>query len=208
MKTNDQLKIEFREYFKPLSEISIDNSQKDSPVAMVESDFKIINFDRVKEDSNNLLESCDGLFLHGEEAIFVEFKNGVIKYDCTDDTHACPNELCIKRQDSYVKTSNKLNTNKIWLKLSDSLILFFQKKDFPAGYLKENVRYILVYNEEKNPLVKIKRNVSKKAKQGIVLFGLSRYKKVIKDVKTFTKEEFVSFFLKEYDIALVPSPES
>ena len=149
--TNIKDKIEIDIFInnkKSLLEVSLDDSDKNNPVNMVDSDKDIskdivIDFDDVKtafcskfHKRNEVFKSADAL-LYSEvknKLIFVEFKNGKVK---------------------DVKT-----------KLKDSLLVFSNIVDVDLKFCRKYLEYIVVYNYEKinNMLNRKKINTEKKGK--------------------------------------------
>ena len=190
-----------------LKEASYD---KEHDIYMVESELEVCLFDSVKEWyvseytplANPNPKSNDALVITEEESCFIEFKNG--------------------------KIDNRVNyeLNK---KIHDSLFILFDlgyvdpngRRISSISYTRQNMDYILVYNEEKNleagftrqtlegfERQKVKVNKSKHrdklfsavrglANEELIKFGLDQYKNYLfKDVHTYTVNEFEEKFLK------------
>ncbi len=129
----DKLEIAiFADNKKSLCEVSLDDSDKNYPVYMIDESYEyfqdtVIDFDDVKtafcskfHKSNEVFKSADAL-LYSEvknKLIFVEFKNGKVK---------------------DVKT-----------KLKDSLLVFSNIVDVDLKFCRKYLEYIVVYNYEKN----------------------------------------------------------
>ena len=212
--TNIKDKIEidiFIKNKKSLLEVSLDDSDKNNPVNMVDADKDIskdivIDFDDVKTDfckkfhkSYKVFKSA-GALLYSEvknKLIFVEFKNGKVK---------------------EVKT-----------KLKDSLLVFSNIVDVDLKFCHKYLEYIVVYNYEKNKKYveqekdkyrKEEQNKSKSeqnksqslsreyiegfvkplfrlAKDEIILWDLKLMKDIcVSDVHTYTVDEFVKYYSK------------
>lgn len=133
--TNIKDKIEIGIFInnkKSLLEVSLDDSDKNNPVNMVDADKDIskdivIDFDDVKtafcrkfNKSNEVFKSADALLYSKtkNKLIFVEFKNGKVR---------------------DVKT-----------KLKDSLLVLSNILDVNLEFCREYLEYIVVYNYEKN----------------------------------------------------------
>lgn len=106
---------------------------------------------------------------------FVEFKNGVV---------------------------NSKEKTRIKLKAVEGLYQFYhQICPTHAFSLTDKMRYILVYNESKNPLparTKIGEHLAVLANEHVIRFGLARLKSIYFDeVLTYTETEFVKEFLRE-----------
>ena len=205
--TNIKDKIEIDIFInnkKSLLEVSLDDSDKNNPVNMVDSDKDIskdivIDFDDVKmafcskfHKRNEVFKSADAL-LYSEvknKLIFVEFKNGKVK---------------------EVKT-----------KLKDSLLVFSNIVDVDLKFCRKYLEYIVVYNYEKNKQYveqekdkyrKEEQNKSQSlsreyiegfvkplfrlAKDEIILWDLKLMKDIcVSDIHTYTVEEFVKYYSK------------
>ena len=155
---------------------------------MTDDTTVVINFDCLKDDYVKSLKlseiptSCDALYLHSDETFYlIEFKNGII------DEKKC---------------------YKIKMKILDSLLIWLDLTDSTISSSRENISYILVYNEDclhtsrqyqqheecitatsQNPnhndanhtppsLTYLSKTIAKKAKQHFIQFGLSRYKAI------------------------------
>lgn len=201
----DKLEIEiFVNNKKSLFEVSLDDSDKNNPVNMVDADKDIskdivIDFDDVKTDfcskfhkSNEVFKSADALFYSKtkNKLMFVEFKNGKVR---------------------DVKT-----------KLKDSLLVFSNILDVNLEFCREYLEYIVVYNYEKNKKYveqekdkcrKEEQNKSQSlskeyiegfvkplfrlAKDEIILWDLELMKDIcVSEVHTYTVNEFVKYYSK------------
>lgn len=201
----DKLEIEiFVNNKKSLFEVSLDDSDKNNPVNMVDADKDIskdivIDFDDVKTDfcskfhkSNEVFKSADALFYSKtkNKLIFVEFKNGKVR---------------------DVKT-----------KLKDSLLVLSNILDVNLGFCREHLEYIVVYNYEKNKKYveqgkdkyrKEEQNKSQSlskeyiegfvkplfrlAKDEIILWDMELMKDIcVSEVHTYTVNEFVKYYSK------------
>lgn len=167
-------------YTSTLKETSKDKTNK---VVMVNSNFAVLNFDKIKEDYNAELKSVDALFFSSCGTIFfIEFKNGIIK-----------------------EKKEKEIVNKIY----DSINIFSDiscsnKPDLvnmnPINFLKNNSIFILVYNKEKNSKYAMISHLAKKSDQEIV-FGRLGFLKgyLFKEVHTYTTDEFEKKELNQWE---------
>ena len=137
MKNDNEELLNLEEFKEKISEVS--KSDKES---FIESDIKIINFDKIKEDyyTNKKLKeapsSNDGLYISKDKkVIFIEFKNAkaeVIKeYDLGKKNY---DSACI---------------------LSDIL-------DISIRELRRRTKYVLVYSSEKNSIIDFGQALLKK----------------------------------------------
>lgn len=163
---------EFKNNKKPLKELSEDSDNKKY---MSESSYEGIDFDTVKDEyikkigRNKGIKSNDALLEdpETEKLVFIEFKNGKIKKP-------------------EIKTALKE-------KIFDSMAIFLHIINENIGFSRENMEYVLVYNEEKNPTSfgVIQSQILQPAKEEIIRFGLDKFKNYFfKDVHTYTKDEF------------------
>ena len=205
--TNIKDKIEIGIFInnkKSLLEVSLDDSDKNNPVNMVDADKDIskdivIDFDDVKtafcrkfNKSNEVFKSADALLYSKtkNKLIFVEFKNGKVR---------------------DVKT-----------KLKDSLLVFSNILDVNLEFCREYLEYIVVYNYEKNKKYveqekdkyrKEEQNKSQSlskeyiegfvkplfrlAKDEIILWDLELMKDIcVSEVHTYTVNEFLEYYSK------------
>jgi hypothetical protein len=172
---------------KSLFDVSLDDSDKNNPVNMVDIDRDIskdivIDFDAVKTDfcgkfskSNEVFKSADALFYSKikNKLIFVEFKNGNVKYV----------------REKHVKE-----------KLKDSLLVFSNIVDVDLKFCRKYLEYIVVYNYEKNKPHKeymegIAKPLRKLAEEEMFLWHLEIMKDIcVSDVHTYTVDEFVKYY--------------
>lgn len=167
---------------------------------MTDSEFKIIDFDAVKDsyleqfNRNNLLKSNDALMIKDDNIIFIEFKNGSITNS--------KNEI------------DKVKRKKIEDKIYHSMLILMDITKMKVSDFRNNGEYILVYNEEKNTdkndinVIKPSKNrdwisdtILKKSKKEFVKFGFEKYMNIFfKDVHTYTEEEFQTKFLSKLKV--------
>jgi len=146
--------------------------------------INVINFDYVtkkhiknKRFGGDRAASNDALYIkNNDEIYFIEFKNGKI------DTEA---KLEIK------------------LKICESLLIFMDIINKDLSFTRESVKYILVYNQEKNASESkdylYKHKIEEKAKEKSIQASLRRFEKLyFKEVFTVTKEEFETVFIKKW----------
>lgn len=184
----------FKDNFTTLKRTSKDDGSGDR-VYMTECDLRVVNFDKVmaKYAANAGISSpCsnDALCINNENdrLTFIEFKNGKIK--------------------SY----------NLDLKIYDSLLVFTDIIKAGIDFTRKEMDYILVYNEEKNPLEKTEDSVEyyindsesrcdiakillAKVGKEFIRFGLSKFKGYcFKDVHTYSKNEFEEKFVKMQNV--------
>lgn len=158
---------------------------------MTESDTMVVNFDNVvknfcKEKKISSVDSNDAMYLSDDGNItFIEFKNGFL---------------------------DKKTRHKLLKKIYDSLLIFNDITGKNISYTRENISYILVYNEKKNNeqtnqkskyCISESRDMIDKTLLG---YGDEKYIKsgleflkgyCFKEVDTYTKSEFEELFVKK-----------
>ncbi|HHT24825.1 MAG TPA: hypothetical protein GXZ76_04830 [Clostridiaceae bacterium] len=169
----DQYKI-FKDNIQSLKKISEDTTNHEF---MCELEIEAVNFDMVKRMYVNSLylsednsKSVDALLFHGENSIFIEFKNG--------DMH---------NQKREVKE-----------KIKDSLLIFCDIIDKNISHTRKKLDFVLVYNSEKNPksvnLKLITDHLNAKANREEIRFGLEEYPKLyFNNIHTYDKIEFENY---------------
>lgn len=176
----DEIEL-FKKHVTTFCETSKD-TDSDEVKYMTQSEIEVVNFDEVKneyiQDMKLSVTPCsnDALYIDKEgKYYFVEFKNG------------------------------KMNSKKIYNvqnKIYDSLLIFCDITSRNISFCRENVNFILVYNESKNPKedgetqesprVAIGKHFSAKAKKKFIRFDLEKFKTIyFKEVDTFTEKEFM-----------------
>lgn len=188
-----------------LKEASKNDANKEDIKYMTESNFPAINFDKAKENyiKDMALHSTplsnDALLIINGRLMFIEFKDGNMKKEIFD----------VRR------------------KIFESLLIFLDIINETIKYSRNNISYILVYNEEvnekyikeiieerkmevskrlgKNEVLEssafnfISKTISNYANYQMDIFGLEKqFKKLyFKDVYTYNKEEFENFLAQE-----------
>lgn len=180
----------FKDNMSSFKETSHD-TDSEVPGYMTDSEIQVINFDKVKESYiknmslSNTPCSNDALYIGSKKLCFVEFKNGVM---------------------------NRNKVFNVYNKIYDSLLIFNDIIKENISFCRNNLYFILVYNEGKNPYEKnetkqedsskaiISKYVHNKAKKKFVRFGLDKFEKIyFKAVFTYTESEFENIFLTEID---------
>lgn len=168
-----------KEHLTTLRKTSKDKNHKDTVDFMTQSKLSVVNFDAVAREYAKthhlkmLPTSNDAVFIDDNKIIFIEFKNGIM---------------------------SKEERLKIKEKIYDSVLMLMDILDKKISYSRENIQYILVYNSEKNSRVAIGKSIAKMAGNHFVELGLAKFKGFcLKDVYTFTKEEFKRAFVDVYD---------
>lgn len=185
-----------------LDKCSYDDANK---VFMTNDSRPAVDFDKAKDmyvQSLSLSVECcypdsnDALICKNDgRYVFIEFKNGKIVRNKS-------NETVVKAKVQY----------KLMEKCYDSVLLLCDiiKKDI--SWMRENVEYVLVYNEQKNtfspsnpdsvePSLKvISDNVFANAGMEEIRFGVGKFRKFIfSDVHTYTEKEFETFLCRIVD---------
>lgn len=184
----------FKNNLSTLKETSIDNHDGVDSY-MTESVLEVINFDKVKDEYikgmrlHEVPKSNDVLYIGQDgELTFIEFKNGQMIKD---------------------KIFN------VRLKIFDSLLIFTDIIGQGVNFTRTNMKYILVYNEEKNSpeITKTtvrssssrdeiaKKLIEQKGKGKFIRFNLERFKNLyFNDISTYTKHEFEKNFVDKHVI--------
>ena len=166
----------FRENQNTLKELSKDTSKGEAQY-MTESELLAVDFDRVKRLYANGLDlseetatSCDGLMLVPTRPVFIEFKNG------------------------------KVRTADVKTKIRDSLLLYCDLMEQTISDTRQEMEFILVYNEKENQgQVKhsqreIKNYLAKKSGTEHILFDLERFQTLyFRAVHTYSPSQFETF---------------
>ncbi len=201
---SDKLEIAiFADNKKSLCEVSLDDSDKNYPVYMIDESYEyfqdtVIDFDHVKTafcksfaKSNEVFKSADALYLDKvkNKLVFVEFKNGKVKG--------------IKE------------------KLKDSLLVFSDIAAVNLEFCRKYCEYIVVYNYEANKkyvedeklkleektksqtvdreYMKLANTISKYAKEELVLWNLNLMKDIcVFDIHTYDIGEFKNHYTKNH----------
>ena len=179
----------FKDSICAISETSIDNHDGNVNY-MTDSSLNVVNFDRAKEiyiESLRLPEppkSSDALFVNKDMMYLIEFKNG--------------------RMDS--KKSFDVRR-----KMFDSLLILTDILQIGVSCTRQNLNYILVYNETMNPVRKeeeekemqlspsrtdIASRLLNLGLEKLIRFNLKSFERIyFKDVFTVTINEFNKHFL-------------
>ena len=179
----------FSDNLSTLKKTSVDKNGTER-IYMTQSELPVFNFDKVKDayvadlHLATVPSSNDALYADKDgKYCFIEFKNGRM-------------------------TGKKVY--EVQKKIYDSLLIFNDILGVGISYCRENVDYILVYNEEKNPednkkpkrgmtpsLVAIADHFTKKAGKHFIRFDLEPFEKLyFRNVYTYTENEFEERFVK------------
>ena len=171
---------EFNETKETVKDISYDESNDEY---MSESELEAYNFDKVKEKFSNKYDikppkSVDGLMLQYEKLIFLEFKNGNI--DSKAKKEICDKIFC-------------------------SFLVLLTILDGKVSDLKNKLKFILIYNKDKNGDINIDINLSKDANlPECKQFDLSGYSKLyFFQADIFDKDKFDNFLKATVDGRIV-----
>jgi hypothetical protein len=181
---NDVL-INFSETLKKTSE---DTNNQTIEKCMTMCETTVLNFDNFKDEFvknmklNSVPKSCDALYMTDQNEIFlIEFKNGKIE---------------------------ALKNYEVKIKIYESLLILCEKFSITIDFTRNNISFILVYNEdaahglnqyEDTGLNKLQIFLFNLANEPIIRFGLNHFKKLyFKEVYTYTKAEFESKFVSKY----------
>lgn len=172
--------IDFNEYsilkdnMSTLRETSLDDHDPNSIAYLTNSDRGAVNFDNVKRkyvENLHLHEepkSNDALFINDMgKLVFVEFKNG------------------------FMDGQKKFAVRK---KIYDSIIILTDILNVGVSHLRDNMEYILVYNESVNACEK---DVLKKKKEAVQHSQSFDY--FAKSLSRLADEEYVCFGIKIFE---------
>jgi hypothetical protein len=170
------------EFGDTLEHTSEDSDEKMNPkgrgVFMTASQKRVVNFDTFKNSIaakykvSNSPNSCDALYMRSKNEWFlIEFKNG------------------------------KIDKEKIFQvrgKIFQSLLLLTEKLDKTIGFTRENVHFILVYNENIARIEIGNALYSLTSNSTFSPFGLDGLQKLyFKEVCVWNKKEFELHFVKQ-----------
>ena len=174
-----KLPNKFKDYICTLKRASTDTSNKNS---MCESFIKVVNFDKIPNlyargrGWSSVPKSNDALYIDVQDKwFFIEFKNGEVHKD------------------------------DIYRKLYDSLLMLMEWGIIPNfNFIRENVNYILVFNEGQYKMVQQSQSRDQNykyimglAQQEERLFGIDKFEKYLfKETHTYTKAEFDDNFVR------------
>lgn len=148
-------------------------------IAMVKSDFRVVDFDRVKDSYAKAFHgyaprSCDGLYLSPDDNIIYlfEFKNG--------------------------KITNEIVTQ-IYFKILESLSILSDITEKPTSFFRSRCVFILIYNDAKNRS-RISSHVARRAGREIVRYGLDKFERIyLKKVHTINANDFHKQFVCQWE---------
>ncbi|WP_169973521.1 MULTISPECIES: hypothetical protein [unclassified Campylobacter] len=151
---------------------------KENREYMSNSQLKIFNFDKVKDNFVRKYsfakqpKSVDGCIQKNDYVALIEFKNGKIDDKCKND---------------------------VYDKIFSSVFILSAIADEKISNLKNICQFILVYNQSKNRDFVISFNLNKDAKQQSKTFDLSGYEKLFfSKTHIFSQNDFENF-LNNFD---------
>lgn len=140
-------------------------------------------YDEENEIQTRNIKSNDALFINNDEIYFIEFKNGAIR-----------------------SKSDRFN---IHTKLYDSLLIILDILNKNMSFAKKNIKYILVFNEDKNPKANsceatpfqyMISRLTELSNDEIIQFDLHKFKDIyLNEVHTYTKSQFDRNFVKRFE---------
>jgi hypothetical protein len=142
---------------------------------MTTNQNQVVNFDNFKDDIvrrfglSESPKSCDALCYINGHFFLIEFKNG------------------------------KINKHEIRGKVFESLLLLMEELEVTINYTRNNITFILVYNDSAPGRHDIDIVLSQKAKRNDILFGLDSIERLyFKKVFTMNENEFEIKFVAKY----------
>ena len=171
-----------------LKEASEDITKSSADKYMTLCETPVVNFDAFKNafvknmSLTSMPLSCDVLYMTTQNDFFmIEFKNGKIE---------------------------ALKKYEINVKIFESLLMLSEKLSHTIDFMRNNLAFILVYNEnvehgpkefEDTGINAIEKSIFDLARIRKIRFGLHRFKKLyFRDVFTYSKAEFESEFVAKY----------
>ncbi|MDR0338039.1 MAG: hypothetical protein LBI18_13215 [Planctomycetaceae bacterium] len=95
--------------------------------------------------------------------------------------------------------NGKINKHEIRGKIFESLLLLTEELEVTINYTRNNLTFILVYNDSAQGRHDIDSSLSRKAKLTDVLFGLDCFERIyFKKVLTINKDEFETTFIVKH----------
>jgi hypothetical protein len=142
---------------------------------MTTNQIIVVNFDTFKDSIvrrfglSESPKSCDALCYINGQFFLIEFKNG------------------------------KMNKHEIRGKIFESLLLLTEELKVTINYTRDNLTFILVYNDSAQGRHDIDSALSRKAKINDILFGLDGFERLyFKKVFTMNENEFEIKFITKY----------
>jgi hypothetical protein len=184
---NDML----NQFTDSLKKVSEDTNEQFDDKYMTMCEQAVVNFDKFKNEFIREMgldtppKSCDALYMTRQNEFYmIEFKNGIIE---------------------------ALKNYEIKVKIYESLLILCEKFSGTIEFMRDNLSFILVYNENvthgqyqynnigQTSLEKIKKSLFDFAGERYIRFGLHHFKKLyFKEVYTYSKAEFDSEFVSKY----------
>jgi len=177
-----------RQFPDTLEKTSEDKNKETADKYMTSCKKMVVNVDKLKDNFvknmslTSVPKSCDAFYMTSRKEFFmIEFKNGKIE----------------------AKKNYEIN-----VKIFESLLMLSEIFSKTTTFMRDNMYFILVYNEsiehgqeqyENTGIKRVSGPVFKRALIREIRFGLHRFKKLyFKDVFTYSKAEFESEFVSKY----------
>ena len=164
-----------RKHRTSLKNTSYDN---DNDEYMTESFLNVISFDEVKEEYLKMYKldkswsnSVDALATDGQQTYLIEFKNG-----------------------------EDIDNRQIENKLKDSVIILCDEWNRSISHTREDIVFVLVYNEERKklPAADIRAiSIANKSGASQNRFGLNKAKMYVKKALVYNKNDFEKKLVKK-----------
>jgi hypothetical protein len=167
------------DYGETLEKTSEDVNKSPAERFMTSCKKIVVNIDKFKSDFvknmrlSQVPKSCDALCMTSPDEFFlIEFKNGII-----DD----------------------LKNYEVKTKIFETLLLLTEKLDRTIQFTRENLTFILVYNEDVSHKFYIHGRVFSRTADFKLDMGLARFEKIyFKSVNIYSKAEFESNFVSRH----------
>ncbi|WP_297712354.1 hypothetical protein [Clostridium sp.] len=200
---------ELRNNISTLKDVSYDN---DNNEYMTNSNLKVIDFDKVKENyiKNNMSnvkpnpKSNDALYLSKDGVwTFIEFKNGSIRNNIVFDINKkIYDSLFILFDIDFKNSEIEFNNTISFSRSNINYILVYNKKKYdqngPTGLCDEGIKRQKSSLQQSKSRDYLSKRLFSHAKENFILFGLDQFKGYFfKEVFTYTKEEFEKNFVEK-----------
>ena len=190
----DTLRKKFINNYQSITIVSKRTDNK-SKISMLESDFKVFNYDdgilKITNNSKNQEPMCavDAIDIQKDTIYFIEFKDGTV--------------FNAKPKDKY----------QLRLKMIESIFQLLDVLDIPLAQFKNFLDlkkvFILVYNANKNPITEqqitqenikkssssqyIKQYIFEKSGKEFIRYGLEEFTKYFNEVHTYCQQDFEEY---------------
>jgi hypothetical protein len=153
-----------------------------------------------KPPAERFMTSCKKIVVNGDK-----FKNDFVKTMGLSQVPMSCDALCMTSPNEFflIEFKNgKIDNPKIYevkVKIFETLLILTEKLNKTIQFTRENVTFILVYNEDMAHKFYIHREVFSRTRDFKVDMGLSRFEKIyFKAVNVYSKTEFETRSVSQY----------